>query len=133
MASNRTLGRTLAYLEFEEKKEAFLEDFILAEHELECLAMLKEHLNRIKQRKNISDFIPAIPENSCNSELNFLHENPDFFLTLLFFQNKMKNINDRCERISNHLNSCYRCFEDFSQVMRNYYYKHQELFNSQSE
>lgn len=133
MITNRTFGQALAYLEFEEKNGESYAEAPLADHELECITELKEKISQLRQNKNYNDLLAAVPDNVCQGRQNFLSENVEFYLALIFFQDKNKNLNDACLKISTHLNTCYRCFEDFSQVMRNYYYKHKELFQHSDE
>jgi len=133
MIANRTFGQALAYLEFEEKNGEPYSGSLLAEHELDCLTELKKRMQQLRQHKNNNEILGEIPDKMCQSEQTFLQDNIDFFLVLLFFQAQTKNRNDKCLKISTHLNTCYRCFEIFSQVMRNYYYKHKELFQHSNE
>jgi hypothetical protein len=53
----------------------------------------------------------------------FLSGNEDFFLQVFLNQHK----DPVCLELAAHLNRCYACFEIFSQILRDYYHKREEL------
>ena len=63
-------------------------------------------------------------EYRCQTDKPFLQGNLDFFLLLLFGRSDVQG--RQCQQIFRHLNFCYRCFEDFSEVMRYYYLRLRE-------
>lgn len=63
-------------------------------------------------------------EYRCQGDKPFLQGNLDFFLLLLF--GKSDAGGKYCQQVFQHLNICYQCFEDFSEVMRYYYFRLQE-------
>ncbi|MFZ5516558.1 MAG: hypothetical protein ACOY90_07950 [Candidatus Zhuqueibacterota bacterium] len=133
MISNRILGQILAYLEYERTNGAPNHPSILADHEADGLAQVRNRMLELQQRDYAADIFAEIPDTMCNGETNFLGGHIDFYLEFLAFGSPKKNAQGNCERIFSHLNTCYRCFEDFSQVMRNYYYKQKELVDMKAK
>jgi len=133
MISNRILGQLLAYLDHERATGVPYLPSILADHEADGLAELRNRMIDLQQHNKSADIFAGIPDSMCHGETNFLSGHIDFYLEFLAFGSQKKNSQGHCERVFSHLNSCYRCFEDFSQVMRNYYYKQKELVDTKAK
>jgi hypothetical protein len=74
-----------------------------------------------------------IPRLTCNPSMPFLEDNDEFFLINVFLFEKVKNWQKYAPRIIRHLNSCFWCFEAYTQVMRDYYITSQKLLNMENE
>ncbi len=65
----------------------------------------------------------VIPDQSCSIHDSFLNNNFDFFYNYIYGPVEENN----CPEIFKHLNSCYSCFRIFSQTMREYIHKKNEI------
>lgn len=68
-----------------------------------------------------NDIISGIPERTCNSADFFLANNPDFFLIYLDATKEDYFDGMLCKRLMKHLNDCFGCMEQLSNVIRDYH------------
>lgn len=121
---NRTalkLGWILALLEVEDDKN----HQPLPETESNQKELMRKRMLAMQsgdEARNISD---SIPHTTCPMEHPFFSGNEDFFLNLFLNHHK----DPVCTKLTAHLNKCYSCFEIFTQVLRDYYHKREELTN----
>lgn len=107
--STKAKGNTAANLSQEEERL------------LKIAARRLETITASPDRPQVSEHLV---EYRCQTDKSFLQGNLDFFLLFLFERSEAR---DRiCQRVFQHLNICYQCFEEFSEVMRCYYLRLRE-------
>jgi hypothetical protein len=127
--SGLTLGQLLAFLVADNKGKNSIAWQQLSVTEKELLNSIFQRIEQIKSNNKVADIFGNLPLHQCKTKTAYLHDNEDFFLALFSFDSSDNNkyISKHCFRLSKHLNDCYRCFEIFSNVMRDYYFKFQDL------
>lgn len=117
------IGHILALLQNENKNTLKLTDKSVSE-----IQDLRDQINQKTQQGKLYLSWQKIPKHTCSESDIFLDENIDFFLSYLVYSNEEKN----CMKLFSHLNKCYCCFNIFSQTMRDYFQKNQEIVESAS-
>ena len=117
------IGQILAYLE----AETTVNELQLSVTEKNFFQSMHQRLHEMNIDNSSCNNWMKIPEHECQTEKSFLEDNNEFFLSLFLNAQKQVNFDQNCLQLSKHLNNCYSCFEVFCQVMRDYYYKSQEL------
>ena len=112
------LGQAMAILEAELQNKKAQESYSIDEGYLKDLRHRTEAL--ASDSNAIQNLIQSIPLHTCFSEQPFLAENVDFFLVYFFVLPTKQDITFICERLWKHLNDCYRCFQAYAEVMRDY-------------
>ncbi|MCK6623122.1 MAG: hypothetical protein HUU32_16090 [Calditrichaceae bacterium] len=103
---SNTPGTTAGKIQLSGAEQKLLE---FADHRLEEIAAAPGFLARLEQ----------LTKYRCQTGKSCLKDNLDFFLALLFL--KTDGDSNVCECLFTHLNACYHCFEEFSEVMRYYF------------
>lgn len=122
-----TLGQNLAYLIAEKTAREMALWSHLSPSEKKQLESLQNRLKEIKSDDDVANFFADIPEFECQAEKSYLMNNKDFFLALFLIGPQDNDFGKDCMRLSKHLNDCYKCFEIFCHVTRDFYHKFQEL------
>jgi hypothetical protein len=68
-----------------------------------------------------------IPNGSCYIDKPFLENNIEFFLRYLKIANISNSGYIDCNRFIKHLNDCYRCFDIYCDIMREYLLEKEQL------
>ena len=123
-----TLGQILAYLYTERSDKNPDHTFKLSTEETEQLDSMRQRFEKISFGENFFNILTCLPNNQCNGEIAHLQSNEDVFFAILSLGLKNGDCSKDCKQLFNHLNSCFRCFEIFSDVMRDFYFKSQELY-----
>ncbi|MFQ5753726.1 MAG: hypothetical protein ACE5HI_17185 [bacterium] len=127
MPQEMTLGCALAYIAEEIKTNKILEWPELSESANNYLQDLREYRQKIISLNCAESIFAALPEPCCQTEKPHLAENAELFIVHFLMYPEDDHKSKHCKRLANHLNDCFRCFEEFCQVLRDYYYKNQEL------
>ena len=122
-----SFGQALAILEFEQTNSQSAQ-INLSAVSAEKLQNLREHV-KIFQGRKLDVVLQKYPRGLCQTERPFLHDNEDFFIALLMFKIRDEQNGKHCNPLLEHLNDCFLCFEEYSEVMRDYYSKSQDLQN----
>ena len=88
---------------------------------LEIAVKRLETMTTAPDKPRVSEYLVGY---RCQTDRPFLQNNLDFFLLLLFAGSHGEG--QYCLQIFQHLNHCYQCFEEFSEVMRYYYLRLRE-------
>lgn len=80
---------------------------------------IKENLSPLNQSVPMLN----IPEQNCSINNGYLSNNFEFFKKYIYGPTEDHN----CHKLFAHLNSCYICFSVFSQTMRDYIHKKNEI------
>jgi hypothetical protein len=121
------LGKALAYLKAERARGKTCYGEELSATEKSHLQFLRERVQAMSSPDDVNRVLQALPERCCQTEIPFLAGNEDFFLARFLCHSQDGNGSDDCERLFKHLNDCFRCFEEFSLVMLEYYHQSQGL------
>lgn len=125
-AHDLTLGQTLALLKGEFDGEQIEIDQLSSSNKHE-LQTLRDRMNVLmRSPKDAGRILQTITDTCCHSEKPQLAENADFFIAHVIVYPKASIMSNHCERLSKHLNDCFRCFEEYSKVMRDYYHQSQK-------
>ncbi len=116
------IGYKLASLQTEHEITSYLKSD-LSEENISNIKLLREQLKQNNIPGKLSFPLPAIPEYACSGQDIFLKDNHDFFISYILGSPEEKN----CLQLFTHLNDCYNCFSIFSQTMRDYFNKKQEI------
>lgn len=126
-----TLGQALATLAATERSINFSANGALpAPVEDAHLNTLRIRLRTMRGANATAGAWQALPERCCEATSPFLVDNYDFFLRGIFFPARIETDDGYDTRLFKHLNDCYWCFDEFCQVMRDYYNKSQELLQT---
>jgi hypothetical protein len=117
--SAMTIGKALAHLKSDGQKK--VEG--LSQPDREYLESLRQRIDTYRHNMNVHHILDAVPQYTCDLQQAYISDHEDTLLVLFFAIQQQ----DTCPRITNHLNSCYSCFERFSQVLRDYYYQKEEM------
>ena len=118
-------AEALAILEFEHTSGQSAQIDLSVEN-TERLKKLREHVNNF-QSSGLDSILQKCPTGPCQTESPFLQENEDFFIALVMFKIRGEQNGKHCNPLIEHLNDCFRCFEVYSEVMRQYYSNSQNL------
>jgi hypothetical protein len=124
-----TLGEALAILAVESRVADGNHGQTFAGPAESYLQRLRERAQTLRSPENLAAIFNAVPAQRCEIEKTFLAENEDFFLAYFLASASSANGGSSCWNLFKHLNDCFECFEEFSNVMQNYYHKFQELSN----
>ncbi len=91
----------------------------LSEAEKKLLEFANKRLGEIAAAPGFLAQLEQLIKYRCQTDKSCLKDNLDFFLALLFL--KTDGASTVCECLFKHLNVCYHCFEEFSEVMRDYF------------
>lgn len=97
----------------------------LAGMQQKLLEFAAHRLEEITATPAFFDQLQPLPKHRCQTDKSYLKDNLDFFLALLFL--KTHGEFNMCEHLFTHLNACYHCFEEFSEVMRYYFHTLESL------
>ena len=120
-----SFGQALAILKFEHSSGRSTQIDLSVEN-TERLKNLREHVKNF-QASSLESILQKCPTSSCQTESPFLQENEDFFIALVMFKIRDEQNGKHCNPLMEHLNDCFRCFEVYSEVMREYYSNSQNL------
>lgn len=116
------LGRVLADLQVRQKKDKKNSDFALtsqlSETEEKFLEKLQDRLTELRDTSNQNQVFSRLIDYRCQTNHSLLEGNIDFFLVCLFLHTEKAS--PGCDNFFKHLNICYQCFEEFTEVMRAY-------------
>ena len=111
--STARLGWALAHLQTEKNLSALQ----VSEADSDYLRYMRERYRQLSRDGKLIAVLEKLPDRPCLMNHPFLEGNEDFFIALF---SKTKH-DEACIRLYKHMNDCYRCFEIFSQVLRDYY------------
>ena len=83
----------------------------------------ENHTNSNSERNNSENHEIKIPDQTCSIHNSFLNNNYDFFHKYI----SDYSTDNTCSKLFVHLNNCYSCFCVFSQTMRDYFHKKNEI------
>lgn len=92
--------------------------------EKKYLAALEEKYSELKDSNYKIDKLPNL---ACTQENCFLKDNVDFYISYLFLYKNSMPDQKQTDRLLKHLNNCYWCFLDYSQVIKRYFHQVEEL------
>jgi hypothetical protein len=101
----------------------------LSESESSQVELMRKRITNISSEDEAKYISDNIPNTTCPMENPFFSGNEDLFLDLFLNHHR----DPVCHRLTSHLNSCFACFEIFTQVLRDYYHKMEELVNKTIE
>lgn len=117
------LGRILACLQIRRTSSnspgTTVDKLRLSEAEKKLLEFANKRLGEIAAAPGFLTQLEQLTKYRCQTGQSCLKDNLDFFLALLFL--KTDGASGACEGLFKHLNVCYHCFEEFSEVMRYYF------------
>jgi hypothetical protein len=123
------LGRVLADLYISQKKDRQSTEFIISnqrsEIEEKLLEKIRIRFKELAASSNWKQVCEQLSEYRCQTDFPFLRGNTDFFLAFLFLTSD--NLTNECEKFFKHLNNCYQCYEEFTEVMRYYFNRLKDL------
>lgn len=122
-----TLGMALAHIDAEIKSETICNRSGLSETDANYLQSLRQRRESILSLDCTEKIFNALPKYCCQTELPHLAENIDLFIARFLIYPEEVHKSKLCKKLSKHLNDCFRCFEEFCQVLRDYYHTTQEL------
>ncbi|MFQ5708741.1 MAG: hypothetical protein ACE5HO_14895 [bacterium] len=115
-----TLGRALAILKNNGSPEAVQSTISSQEAKLfQSLRDRRESL--LAAPEEVERVLQSIPPHCCREEQPRLHENTDFFVAYVLIEPRNGRNDNHYLRLMKHLNDCYRCFEEYSAILRDYY------------
>ncbi len=114
-----SLGWALAHLQAEKKVQSAQ----VSEADKDYLHKILKRYYLMKDNGRLHEALEELPTHTCSLDHPFLQNNEDFFIAL-FSDTKH---DEACIRLYKHMNDCYRCFEIFSQILRDYYHHGEEL------
>ncbi len=141
--SGSQLGRTLALLEIHDGNvEKIKHQYNLSEFDKNVVERLYHRLNNLNSSSQEAAIFEKLPAHSCPYGQPIFATKNDIFLVLIF--NSSQNHTERtnfslnldnkhCEKMHRHLNSCYRCFTYYVEVMRSYYHALQDYSGNSGE
>jgi hypothetical protein len=116
------LGRVLADLQVRQKKVKKNSNFAfigqLSDAEEKFLEKLQDRLTELRNASNRNQVFTRLIDYRCQTNHSLLEGNIDFFLVCLFLHTEKTS--SGCDKFFKHLNICYQCFEEFTEVMRAY-------------
>ncbi len=125
------IGHALAYLSTEVETNQTASQVGLSATASAYLQSLREIRQEIQSGNHrIPDIIDSLPQASCRTDETYLRNNHDFLIALLLICRDDGHDSEHCNRIYRHLNDCFRCFEEFCQLLRDYQHKSQELLKN---
>ena len=83
----------------------------------------ENHSNLNSENNNSKNNKILIPDQTCSMHNSFLINNYDFFYKYIYDE----STDNTCSKLYIHLNNCYSCFCVFSQTMRDYFHKKNEI------
>ena len=99
---------------------------VITSNEEKHLSAIEEKYNELKNSDNKNLGLPNL---ACTREDYFLKDNVDFYIRYLFLlQNGMPKQKHK-NGLVKHLNNCYWCFLDYSQVLKRYFQEVEQLKN----
>ena len=120
-----TLGCLLACLEQKIEKDLNVEQMLGNELHLKEFNYLQSCYEQFDTSG--LNFDAKIPSQPCMQEKHFLKENRDFFVHHFFFYEKDKNHMHTRKKLMKHLNNCYWCFCEYSDIFKDYFRMWQSL------
>jgi hypothetical protein len=127
MQQDISIGHALAYLSHEICVGTKRDWPELNDKAHDYIQALRDRWEEIRTDQGSQAILASLPKTSCQTEETYLDNNEDFFVARLLVCGEDEPGSDFCVRLFGHLNDCYRCFEGFCQVLRDYYQKDQEL------
>lgn len=122
-----TLGQALAYVDIPLKAERKYDRSKLTETDKSYLQTLRQHREEIISKNCVENIFAALPDNCCQTERPHLADNLDLFIARFLITPVDEHSSRNCQRLTKHLNDCFMCFKEFSEVLRDYFHKSQEL------
>lgn len=123
---NRSIGRSLALLVADgnhENLSSSTSSFSKADDQASPNKSPAD-FDSAKKKKSVFKDIPEYP---CQTVKPFLENHSEFFLQLILSSQRGHDIDLDCNRLTKHLNDCYKCFQIFCNTMREYYNSLQQL------
>lgn len=74
----------------------------------------------LKEPETVRQILSDFPDECCESENSALADNIDFFVAHLVVGPHSGINSKHCVRLSSHLNNCFRCFETYCDVTRDF-------------
>ncbi|NIV95796.1 hypothetical protein GWN42_24130 [candidate division KSB1 bacterium] len=111
-----SLGSALAFIKKEDDGTAS-ENRISPAHETYLQPLRERHKFLTDSPQEVERIWKSIHKKGCHREKTFLAENGDFFIVFLLLGIHAEQEENHCKRLSEHLNNCYRCFEEYADVM----------------
>ncbi|MCG8607814.1 hypothetical protein MJD09_22870 [bacterium] len=133
MQQEMSIGHALAYLAHEihaGRKRDWPE---LNEKAQEYVQSLRDRWEWIRSDQGSQAILTGLPKTGCQTDQTYLNNNDDFFVARLLVCRDDEHGSDFCVRLFGHLNDCYRCFEEFCQVLRDFYQMNQKLLTRLKE
>jgi hypothetical protein len=116
------LGRVLADLQIRQvkgkKNHKLAPSNQLSETEENLLKKVRDRLTELRDASNWNQIFDRLIDYRCQTDHSLLEGNIDFFLVCLFVNSDKPS--PGCDKFFRHLNICYQCFEEFTEVMRSY-------------
>lgn len=125
MTPNLSLGYAMAYLKMSQHG-SIIKDITFPDADRTRLQVLAERKNMIVAEQRSVELIDSIPASPCVPGRYFLSQNDDFFLNHLVCDPKDSK-DPECEKLFRHTNDCFRCFVEYSSVLRDYYHMSEHL------
>ena len=126
-----TFGGALASLAYERDYGEITALFKLNESDKVYLDNLRNRCEKLQRKNNWEKLCDEIPEQRCVSSRPFFEQNVDFFITYLVILKKHELEYKQSDKLINHLNNCFWCFEYYCKVMQNFYQMSQRLLSLQ--
>lgn len=120
MTPNLSLGYAMAYLKMSQNGP-IMQNIPFPDADRTRLQALAERKNMIVAEQRSAALIDAIPASPCIPGKYFLSQNDDFFLNHLVSDSKDSK-DPECEKLFRHTNDCFRCFVEYSNVLRDFYH-----------
>ncbi len=93
-------------------------------------AKLEDHRTRftsLESAGRLATIFSSIPENRCEPGFSYLENNRDFFYAYILLMRYDELMEKYGNRIAEHLNDCYICFEVFYHVIQDYIFALEQL------
>lgn len=126
-----SLGHALAYVKLNSQSLSKLSLLSLSDQDI--VNRLSKRVDEFRKTEGDIDKYLSLPEHACNTQNFFLCDNEDFFIMRLIVFPEEKKKSKLCWNLTRHLNDCFNCFIEFTEVMRDYYHKINELSSQELE
>jgi hypothetical protein len=130
--SELSLGRALAYLSAHQSGMKTNGADQMSPEESRIFKLLKERLDTLSghSQSGISERLPNSP---CVTDKPYMEDSEDVFVEMLLLAAQDDKLKEECNKIWQHLNDCYKCFNYFCKVMRGYSLTTLEFINEEKE
>lgn len=127
MERKLTIGNAIAFLESGLPVEQIVTARQLHSHDQLLLRELEGHLHTLQQMQSFNELAQKIKDSHCNPDLPLLQREPGLLLLFTMQTQQHPDFDSLSQHFIHHLNSCFWCFEIYSQTIQEYFVASQNL------